>query len=964
MRRTCIALAFGAVLVTAAAVAGAQGSTYVICISTNGYIDYDAFHPAITPDGRFTAFTSTSAWLVSGDNNNALDVFVHDALNGTTERVSVDSLGVEGNADSGIHGVAISSDGRYVAFASKATNLVALDTNGVADIFVHDRTTGATVRVSVDGTSKQANGASTVAALSADGRYVAFASDASNLAPGDRNQVRDVFVRDQTNGAVTRESVDPFGGDANGASGASGISISGDGRYVAFDSAATNLVTGDQNAQDDIFVRDRAGSTTVLASRSTQGKQADAHCSLPRLSADGAFVAFGSFATNLVTNDLNGVHDVFVRDLKNSTTTRVSVSSTGKEADFNCGTKSIAISGDGAVVAFESGATTLVPNYTQLNLSKIFFHDRTTGATTGRRFSSAAIVGDGPDGDFGAALSGDGRFAAFSSYAQFVEWDVVPHDYVFVVDRQFTPPASVLGGSTHVVSPAAALPEYPAVSADGRYVAFADGQHAYVFDRQTATTSTVSVSSLSVPGNGASGWPAISDDGRYVVFESVATNLVTNDTNNASDIFLHDRAFQLTTRLSLSSLGADANGESHRPRISGDGKFVCFDSTASNLVTGDTNLRQDVFVRDVLGGTTTLVSMSGAQVLGNDDSDQAVISKDGRYVAFRSAATNLVTGDTNQKADVFWHDRLTGYTFRVSVDSQGGQADDESAWPAISADGSTVAYESDATNLVALDVNWSTDVFVHNVITASTTRVSVDSQGNEADAGDSTRPSISADGRYVAFTSDALNLIPLDRNYAADVFVHDRLTGVTARASEDPVGWEGNNTSGRASQTASIGPRTPIAAGGGTVVFVSGATNLAPAGASGLLVRDLWPLLSTQAPPKIGQIVTLDLASPAHAGKTYQVAAAFTYRPGIPLTSGVLPLSFDPLLYLSLTFPVMFQNFTGVLDGTGQGQASIALPNIPALHGYTIYSAFIVIDPWLPSSVSGFSNALALKLTL
>jgi len=208
MRRTRIALAFGALLMAAAAVAGAQGSTYVVCLSTNGFIDYDAYHPAITPDGRYTAFTSTSAWLVPGDNNNALDVFVHDSVSGITDRVSVDSLGNEGDADSGIHGVAISNDGRYVVFASNATNLVALDTNGVADIFVHDRSIGATVRVSVDGTGKQSNGASSFAVVSSDGRYIAFASDASNLVTGDLNLVRDVFVYDQLTGAVSRESVD------------------------------------------------------------------------------------------------------------------------------------------------------------------------------------------------------------------------------------------------------------------------------------------------------------------------------------------------------------------------------------------------------------------------------------------------------------------------------------------------------------------------------------------------------------------------------------------------------------------------------------------------------------------------------------------------------------------------------------------------------------------------------------
>jgi Tol biopolymer transport system component len=353
------------------------------------------------------------------------------------------------------------------------------------------------------------------------------------------------------------------------------------------------------------------------------------------------------------------------------------------------------------------------------------------------------------------------------------------------------------------------------ISADGRYVAFmsfasnlvagdTNGFYdIFVHDRVTGTTERVSVDSAGAQGNGQSLNPSISADGRYVAFHSDAINLVPGDTNPAGDIFVHDRVTGATERVSVDSAAAQGNGGSYAPSISADGRYVAFNSLASNLVPGDTNGAPDVFVHDRATGKTKRVSVGSAGAQGNDWSYAPSISGDGRYVAFDSSASNLVPGDTNGSDDVFVHDRLTGTTERVSVDSAGVEGHSYSDSPSISADGRYVAFNSDAITLVLGDTNGVLDVFVHDRVTGATERVSVDSAGAQGNGG-SYAPSISAHGRYVAFLSTASNLVSGDTNNNDDVFVHDRST-VTPTPTATPTA------------TAKRGP-TPRKA----VVFVQG----------------------------------------------------------------------------------------------------------------------------------------------
>lgn len=416
--------------------------------------------------------------------------------------------------------------------------------------------------------------------------------------------------------SVTRVTVSSEGAQGNNYSFTPRLSR--DGRLAVFPSDAFNLVAGDTNSIRDIFVRDRASAQTQRVNISSEGAQAanfTQFITSGSISADGKFAAFGSTASNLVPDDTNNASDVFVRDLQTGVTTRVSVSSAG--AQSNASSSSFVcpphLSADGRFVVFESRASNLVAGDTN-NTGDVFVHDRQTGETTRVSVTSAGDQGD-------------------------------------------------------------RLSDYPSISADGRLVAFRSSARnlvledtnntsdAFVHDRLTGLTSRVSVSSEGQQGNADSAnslsAPMLSADGRFVVFQSNATNLVVDDTNNASDAFVHDRVTAETARVSLGSTGEQANAHSFRPTISADGRLVAFESRATNLVPGDANDSYDIFVRDRQVGRTRLVSVSSAGVQANDDCLEGWISADGTHVGYVSRASNLVPGDTNTFGDGFVRDLRT-----------------------------------------------------------------------------------------------------------------------------------------------------------------------------------------------------------------------------------------------------------------------------------------------------------------
>jgi Tol biopolymer transport system component len=303
-------------------------------------------------------------------------------------------------------------------------------------------------------------------------------------------------------------------------------------------------------------------------------------------------------------------------------------------------------------------------------------------------------------------------------------------------------------------------------------------------------TVRVNVDSAGNQSRGNAYYPSISGDGRFVAFASTSDDLVAGDTNRNSDVFVHDRATGITERVSTSSSGVQGNNHAYESRVSADGRFVAFLSAATNLIDGTTVPTGGIFVRDRLNGTTELASVDSAGNPGTGYSQLGGISADGSVVAFTSGSPNLVANDTNLCSDAFVHDRSTGVTERVSVDSAGGQADLDSYGSAISADGNVVVISSRATNLVPGDTNKKNDVFVHDRTTGVTERVSLDSSGQEGND-DSYRAVASADGSVIAFTSVATNLFDDDVNGGEDAFVRDRLAGTTELVSVGSFGTFG-----------------------------------------------------------------------------------------------------------------------------------------------------------------------------
>jgi Tol biopolymer transport system component len=293
--------------------------------------------------------------------------------------------------------------------------------------------------------------------------------------------------------------------------------------------------------------------------------------------------------------------------------------------------------------------------------------------------------------------------------------------------------------------------------------------------RHQGNISLVSISDSGALGNGPSQGSAISANGRYVAFTSSASNLVAGDTNGVTNVFVRDLYTNTTTLVSAAMGGAAANGASLQPSISANGRYVAFTSSASNLVAGDTNSAAEVFVRDLYTKTTTLLSVGMGGAAANGVSLQPSISANGRYVAFTSAASNLVPGDTNNATDVFvrslgWHPKTT----RASVSTDGSQGNGDSLQPSLSADGSTVAFTSEASNLVPGDTNNATDVFVRSLgWHPKTTRISVSTDGSQGN-GDSAAPELSWFGQAATFTSDSSNLVSGDTNDSADIFVWTR----------------------------------------------------------------------------------------------------------------------------------------------------------------------------------------------
>ena len=460
----------------------------------------------------------------------------------------------------------------------------------------------------------------------------------------------------------------------------------------------------------------------------------------------------------------------------------------------------------------------------------------------------------------------------------------------------------------------------PRISADGSLRVFHSDASNYVGDSPgvvdvfyapsySAKAYRVTAAPNGDPADGNSFFADVSGNGEWITFASQATNLVPGDINGFTDIFLYEVATATMTRISLGMGGAEADDGSNRPTISEDGRYIAFQSRASNLVAGDTNNATDVFRYDRVADTMIRISIDSSDVEGNGDSTDAAIDGSGDLVAFQSLATNLQPGpDNNNASDVFLRRVGAGVTRRISTALGGGDADGPSTLPAISRSGEFLSYTSRATDLIGSDTNGRADIFREDLPQNTRRRVSVGAGGVQADE-DSHRSSVADDGA-VAFSSDATNLVGgNDQNGVTDIFVRVPVAAITYRASVDSNGAEAD--------ALSLAP--DLTAAGCDVVFASPAKNLiADRPLETNSIADLfchrhtgpWPILCTT--PEL-QDINLGVELRADSGPPSGLLALFTTH-------------VNDVPYFQLLFFAPY-------DGSGHWSQTFTLPNDPNLRG-------------------------------
>ena len=715
-----------------------QGTTVLVShvdgsVSTTA--DDRSQDPVISADGGYVAFVSSARNLTPGLENTLTgrtNVFLYERASGKITLVSRRAGSGEA-ANDGSEGPFLSADGSYVGFTSGATDLIPglLRDRLSANVFLYERASGAMTLVSRRGSSalQTGNGSSILHAMSADGRYLALVSLATDLVPGqnDSNRQEDVFLFDRLAGASTLVSHPSGSALTTGNAESDWPSLSADGRYLAFHSNATDLVSGvsDDNQQSDVLLYDRLLGTVSLVSRSGDSPNAARGGREPLISEDGSAIAYFD------GNPESRQNSLLVFDRLAGSTTLVFASSSGQATPPSPGRDDFSLSGNGRYVVFSKLSVAEGGGESR----DVFLLDRASGVTT--------VVShvDGLSGKLGnnpsevPAISADGSWIAFVSAAT----DLVTgkRDLVWTPD-------------------------------------------AFLYERATGVNRIVSLhppgmASLTPPARSTT--PSVSGDGRFVAFVSDAAVLFPGhvDTNNASDVFLYDRITKRTTLVSRSSASPvrSANAGSEAPTISRDGNFVLFGSRGTDLVAGQRDVgSSDVFLYDRRTGTTTLVSRSRDSRLqtANEGSIPGGVSADGNVVAFTSLATDLVhQEDSNGIFDVFWFDRRTGTVTLVSraPSSQTGRAGNSSSFfSSMSPDGAFITFDSAATDLVPEvgETNQEGDAFLYQRSTGKVTLLSR-TGGTSGPAGTGEHPMISANGRFAAFLSPSgtRNVVLLDR---------------------------------------------------------------------------------------------------------------------------------------------------------------------------------------------------------
>jgi len=638
--------------------------------------------------------------------------------------------------------------------------------------------------------------------------------------------------------------------------------ITPDGRFVVFSSSASDLVPGDNDFFTlDVFLRDRLAGTTTLVSDSLTGSGGNGDSTAASVSTNGQFMVFQSDATNIVSGDTNAATDVFLNDVVNAQLYTISIATNGITG--NGASTDPVMTPDGRYVAFISTANNLVPNDTN-NIPDVFVRDVINGTTV------CASVGALTNATIGTTMSSpaitpDGRYVAFFSTAKGLAAGVTSASQGEIYVRDLVNNKTIWA-STNAAALAtrsasfAPIPAHPVISDDGRYVAFKSGatnipagtpdfDFILQFDSVANTTTLVSTNGLSpVAFHDDAYGPEMTPDGRYVAFVTHETIPIFGTLTNIG-VRVWDRTTGSNVLASITMGGQfPSNTISESPAMSPDGRFVVFRSTATNLVNGTTSNLFHIYLRDLQSGTTVLADANTNGVATTDSYDAIPkLSADGRFVVFDSPDGKLVALDNNYAEDVFVRDTMLGMTELISqhganVPSFAGDRFDLSSAYSMSDDGRWVAFTSFADDLVENDTNRAPDVFVHDNLTGTNICVSVDVNGRFVLSNTLVTPVISGNGQYVAFVSSATNLVFNRPNPAANIFLRNLQTATTTLVSVNSSGTAGGNKDASA---------PAISADGRYVAFQSYATDLIPSGP---------PVLSTYVRDTVSSLTT-DISS-------------------------------------------------------------------------------------------------------
>jgi Tol biopolymer transport system component len=636
-----------------------------------------SYDPIVSSDGRYVIFASTSDNLVVGPGGAAMpeavlahvNVFLRDRQTGTTVLVSVNAAGTSGgNGDS--FPCAISANGEFAFFQSAASDLIAGDTNAAADVFVRDTISNTTTLVSVSTNGTVGNGVSREAAITPDGRYVAFVSAASNLVAADTNGIPDVFVRDLQLGTTVLASpgaqsfITFAGGPLTLGSSSESPVISADGRYVAFYSTAIGLVSSVTNG-GELYVTDLVQESTAWVSTNAHSINSSAVSANYAMSTNGQFIAYQT--TGGTPSGLVFRYNVATGDCDDISTNGALVTTLDLES------RKIDISSDGEFVAFTLADSS--------GGASIQLWDAQSGDTS---LISSGIVGTHCDFP---RVDQTGRYVAFTSDDGSLATTNEGAIHIYLRDTS-TDDIQLADLGTNGANPISSIMTPFHLSADASAIAFdcPDGalsMNPYKIDAflRNVVSNTTEIISMPAPTLPSAtplnpSWlssSSVSSNGQFVAFASDSDGIVSGDTNGFPDVYVHDFDSGPNTLVSVSAYGPySGNGSSWGPSMSADGRYIVFASSATNLVATDTNNVTDIYLRDMQTGLTTLVSQDASgSGEGNGSSTVPQISADGQRVLFLSMATNLTTNGVADGGiavlNAFWRDLQAGVTYAITT---------------------------------------------------------------------------------------------------------------------------------------------------------------------------------------------------------------------------------------------------------------------------------------------------------